>query len=104
MTLPHNKLRDITGALLEEVCHDLAIEPILQPVRDKNLVPSTINKNDGARLDLGARSFSIMGQKDFFSVSVFDPNSSRYHSRSFEQCFSVNERENRTKVSIIEEF
>ena len=104
MTLPHNKLRDITGALLEEVCHDLAIEPILQPVRDNNLVPSTINKNDGAQLDLGARSFSIMGQKDFFSVSVFDPNAWRYHSRSFEQCFSVNERENRTKVSIIEEF
>ena len=39
MTLRHNKLKDITGALLEEVCHDVAIEPILQPISDNNLVP-----------------------------------------------------------------
>ena len=39
VTLRHNKLRDITGTLLEEVCHDLAIEPILQTVTDNNLVP-----------------------------------------------------------------
>ena len=33
-----------TGALLEQVFHDVAIEPILQPVTDNNLVPSTANK------------------------------------------------------------
>ena len=35
-----------TGALLEQVCHDVAIEPILQPVTDNNLAPSTANAND----------------------------------------------------------
>ena len=49
MTLRHNKLRDITGEFLEEVCQDVAIEPILQPVADNNLVPSTATANDGAR-------------------------------------------------------
>ena len=40
VTLRNNKLRDNRGALLEEVCHNVAIEPILQPVTDNNLVPS----------------------------------------------------------------
>ena len=56
-TFCHNRLRDITGALLEEVCHDVAIEPILQPVSENNLVTSTANTNNGARLNVSARSF-----------------------------------------------
>ena len=39
VTLLNNMLRDITGALLEEDCHDVAIEPILQPVTDTTMVP-----------------------------------------------------------------
>ena len=93
VTLRHNKLRDITGALLEEVCHDVAIEPILQPISDNNLVPSTANTNDGARLDVTARSFWSTDQKAFFDVRAFNPNGSRYQSKSLKQCFVVNERE-----------
>ena len=52
VTLRRNKLRDITGALLEAICQDVAIEPILQPVSDNNLVLSTANTND-----VSARSF-----------------------------------------------
>ena len=65
VALQHNKLRDITGVLLEEVCHDVAVEPILQPVPDNNLVPSTANSNNGARLDVSARSIWIAGLKAF---------------------------------------
>ena len=32
-------------------------------------------------------------RKHFFGVMVIDPNVSRYQSRSFEQCFAMNERE-----------
>ena len=32
VALCHNKLRDIAGALLEQVYHDVPIEQILQPV------------------------------------------------------------------------
>ena len=39
VTLLNNMLRDITGALLEEDCHDVAIETILQPVTDTTMVP-----------------------------------------------------------------
>ena len=93
MTLRNNKLRDNRGALLEEVCHNVAIEPILQPVTDNNLVPSKSNTNDDARLDVSARSFWITGQKAFFDGRVFDPNASRYQSKSLKQCFAANERE-----------
>ena len=91
VTLCHNNLRNITGALLEEVCLDVAIKPILQPVTDNDLIPSTVNTNDDARLDVSARSFWIMGKKAFFEVRVFDPNALRYQSKSLKQCFAVND-------------
>ena len=47
MTLCHNKISKMTNALFEEVCHDVAIEPILQSVTNNNLVPSA-NTNNGA--------------------------------------------------------
>ena len=90
VTLHHNKLKDITGALLEEVCHDAAVEPILQPVPDNNLVPSKANSNDGARLDVSAKHLEPV-QKAFFDVRVFDSNPTRYQSKSLKQCFVVSE-------------
>ena len=57
VTLRHNKLRDVAGALLEEICHDDAIELILQSVVNNNRVPSTTNTNDEARFDVSAKSF-----------------------------------------------
>ena len=70
VTLRHNKLRDILSALSEQVCHDVVIQPILQPVSDNNLVPSTANTNDSDRLDISAKSFWITGQKTFFYVRM----------------------------------
>ena len=64
-------------------------------VTDNNLVPSTANTNDGARLDLIVWGFWITGQKVFSDVRVFDPNASWYQSKRLKQCFAVNERENK---------
>ena len=82
VTLCHNNLRKVTGALLEEVCLDVAIKLILQPVTGNDLVPSTVNTNDNTRLDVSARSFRIMGKKAFFEVRVLDPNALQYQSKS----------------------
>ena len=49
--LPYDKLRDITGASW----HDVAIKPILQPVINNNVVPSTTNTSYGAWLDVNAK-------------------------------------------------
>ena len=67
-----------------------------------NLVLSTANTNDDARLDASARSFWITGQKAFFDVRVFDSNTLWYQSKSLKQCFGVNELEK--KRPIIKEF
>ena len=47
----HNKLRDITAALLilEEVYHEDATEATLQPITDCCLVLSITNTNEGSR-------------------------------------------------------
>ena len=73
VTLHHNKLKDITGALLEEVCHDVAVEPILQPVPDNNLVPSKANSNDGARLDVSAKASGTRPESIFLTSGCLTP-------------------------------
>ena len=54
-TLRHNEIRDITADLLTEVCHDVAIEPMLQPLTGEKFQKKTANMSDKARLDLSAR-------------------------------------------------
>jgi len=39
----HNKLRDFTVTVLSEVCHDVAIEPVLQRLTGENLHYTTAN-------------------------------------------------------------
>ena len=72
-TLPHNKLRDITGTLVQEVCHDVAIEPIRQPVTDNNLAPYTANTNYGVRLDVSTSIFSALIRKHFLTTGYLIP-------------------------------
>ena len=52
----HNAVRDTTHELLNEVCKDVRLEPILQPVTGETLPPGS-NKTDGARADVSALSF-----------------------------------------------
>ncbi len=52
-TLRHNEVRDITATLLTETCHEVCVEPDLQPVAPGQL-SRTANQRDGARLDVAA--------------------------------------------------
>ena len=50
-TIRHNELRDFTATVLSEVCHDVAIEPVLQRLTGENLHYATVNVEDeGMRL------------------------------------------------------
>ena len=51
-SIRHNEIRDLTAALLTEVCHDVCIEPELHPISEEALSGSTSNAQDGARLDI----------------------------------------------------
>ena len=67
-SIRHNELRDITAELMSEVYHNVGgIEPSLQPVTDEHLVHRTANREDGARLDVAAKSFwGSNRQRTFF--------------------------------------
>ena len=51
--LRHNEVRDLLGKLLDNTCHDVCIEPQLQPLSGEHLHSST-NSSMEARLDLKA--------------------------------------------------
>ena len=49
--------RDVTASLLTEVCHNVAVEPILQPLSGELLSLRTANSTDNARLDITCDGF-----------------------------------------------
>ena len=80
-TLRHNELRDFTAEKLSEVCHNVCIEPHLQPLTGEKFNFATTNVTDGARADVNAQGFwGDRYQRAFFNVKVFNPNSSSYRN------------------------
>ena len=54
LSIRHNKVRDITASLLSEVCHEVGIEPHLQPLSGEHMNLLTANTDDSAHLDIAA--------------------------------------------------
>ena len=70
----HNEIRDFTANIMSEVCHNVSIEPHLQPVTGESLSFATSNSQDGARLDIAANGFwGGRFERTFFDVKVFNP-------------------------------
>ena len=55
--LRHNGVRDTFATLLDEVCHDVEIEPKLQSLEGKSIHNKTTSAEDDARLDIKANGF-----------------------------------------------
>ena len=70
-SIRHNEVRDLTARLLTEVCHDVRIEPHLQPLTGEAQSTSTAITQDGARLDLEVSGFweADMTAHSWMSVS-----------------------------------
>ena len=69
----HDEVRDITAQMLKEVCHDVAVEPLLLPMQGEQLARRTANTSGDARVDVSARGFWTRGQRAYFDVRIFDP-------------------------------
>ena len=76
----HNEIRDITAEWLDRVCHDVVVEPPLQPLTGENVIPATANRKDDARADIHACGFWGRRQSAFFDVRVFHPNARSYRN------------------------
>ena len=71
----HNEIRDLTAILMTEVCHDVCVEPTLQPITGEVFSNITANLDDGARLDIAANGFwGGRHERAFFDVRVFNPH------------------------------
>ena len=74
-SIRHNEVRDITGALLTEVCHGVSIEPHLQPLSGESMSHQNANTNTNSRLDIVAYGFwGSRFERAFFDVRVFNPS------------------------------
>ena len=92
--LRHNEIRDFTASLLTEVCHDVQVEPELQPLTGESLTNATANTQDGARLDISANG--VWGgrfEKTFLDVRVFNPLAPSNRHSTPSTCYMKHERE-----------
>ena len=99
VSLRHNTIRNITATVLREVCHDVTIEPRLQPLSGESFNEVTSNKADEARGDICARGFWTTGQMAFFDVRVFNPNARRYVNLEISKSYVLNEKEKKKEYN-----
>ena len=83
----------MTASWLHEVCHDVAVEPPLQPLNDETLVPASANRRDHAWADICARGFWNRQQSAFFDIRVFHPNAPCYCQTQVGSLFRIHELE-----------
>ena len=71
----HNEIRDTFANLMNEVCHDVEIEPKLQPLQGESCVNNSTTTEHEARLDTKANG--LLGSRfsrAFFDVKIFNPH------------------------------
>ena len=87
-TSRHYEIRDLTAALMTEVCSNVAIEPELQHLNGESFREGSANRDNGARLDIDADSFWGPGGKRSFLASL----ASAYHMHEKEKRRSYSQR------------
>ena len=97
ISMRHDEIKNITSALLSEVCKDVSKEPRLQPLTGETFSLRSANTDPEARLDISARGFWVKGQKAFFDVRIFEPTASCYSKMKLSSAHEKNEREKKRK-------
>ena len=95
----HNELRDFIVSLLTEICHNVAVEPSLQPLNEENFLYRSANTDSEARLDVKDRGFWNRGQDTFFDVRVFNPYAPIYRSQDLLQLYRRHEQEKKREYN-----
>ena len=92
VTQRHNELRDLEAELLNMVCTDVKIEPVLQDISGEQLGRGS-NRAPNARLDIHARGFWENQRSAFFDVRVCHPNADSYRDLELQQIYRNHEDE-----------
>ena len=88
----HNELRDLEADMLNIVCNDVEVEPVLQELTGE-VLPRGANTAPDARLDIHARGFWEKQRSAFFDVRVCHPNAVSYKDLSPQQIYRQHENE-----------
>ena len=91
-TIRHNELRDIIGDLLTEVCHNVTIEPVLQPLSGETFQAQTTTTSPEAHSDVRATGFWMRGEDAFFDIRVFHLNAPFYRHMTFPEACQHHQR------------
>ena len=99
MSLRHNHLRNITCNLLNQICNDVSVEPMLHELTGEEFTEKSSIKTSEARLDVKARGFWQAGQLAFFDIRVFNPMAKRYANQILKKSYETNEVEKKRKYN-----
>ena len=94
----HNEIRDLEAELLDMVCHDVAVEPTLQPLTGEELNRGA-NTAPDARLDVQCRGFWERQRAAFFDIRVYHPNTDSYRDLTPNQVYKRHEDEKKRKYA-----
>ena len=74
----HDEIRDTFVNLMSEVCRDVAVEPLLQPL-DGEIFDRNSTATDDARLDIKANGlWGTVFERTFFDVKIVNPLATSY--------------------------
>ena len=96
-TIRHNELRDQLAATVTEVCHSVAVEPLLAPVEGERFLAASTTVAPEARSDFCASGFWTRGQMAHFDVRVFHADAPSYADKPIADLFRSQERQKKLK-------
>ncbi|PFX12944.1 Angiopoietin-related protein 3 [Stylophora pistillata] len=94
----HNELRDLEADLLNIVCTDVEVEPVLQGITKEQLSRGYDIAQD-AGLDVRARGFWYPQSSAFFDVRVCHPNAESYKDQEPQQFYRIHENDKKRLYS-----
>ena len=95
-SLRHNEVRDLTAGFLNEVAHDVQVEPHLQPVTGERFTLRSTITDEQARLDVVASGlYGGRFERTFFDVRVFNPFASSNRKPTIAGSYKKHEDEKR---------
>ena len=91
-TIRHNEIRDLSAGLLSEVCNDVGIEPVLQPLQGEKFRHKSAIMDEDARLDFVARGFwQGRNERSFFDIRIFNPHAPTNKKSSLSSIYKCHE-------------
>ena len=89
----HNRICDVNANFLQQVCHNIVVEPELLPLESANFRSIQGNLAEKARLDISATGLWGPFQKTMFDVRIFHPYAKSYENQKIADVYTRHEQE-----------